>query len=55
MQAVYSYLRANCVLVLLDILDRLSILVKVNLNARGFSEFTSLTLPLHICPDKEGY
>ena len=39
MQATYSYLQANCVKVLLDIIDRKSI-VKVNLKERGFTEFT---------------
>ena len=40
MQAAYSYLRADCELVLLDIIDCCSIIVKVYLKARGFTEFT---------------
>ena len=38
----------DCITVLLDIIDCYSIIVKVNLKARGFTEFTSLTLPLHL-------
>ena len=39
----------DCITVLLDIIDCYSIIVKVNLKARGFTEFTSLTLPLQGC------
>ena len=40
MQAAYNYLRADCKTVLLDIIERYSIIIKVNLKARGFTEFT---------------
>ena len=40
-------IRADCIILLLDIIDRYSNIVKVNLNARGFSDFTRLTLPIH--------
>ena len=39
---------ADCITVLLDIIDRYLIIVTVNLKARGFTEFTGLTLLLHV-------
>ena len=48
MQALYSYLRADCIIVLLDIIYCYLIIVKVNLKARGFTEFYEITLPLHL-------
>ena len=48
---MYRYLQADYGLVLLDIIDRSSIIVKVNLKAKGFIEFTSLTLPLQTVKD----
>ena len=43
-----NLIQADCIIVLLDIIDCKSIIVKVNLKARGFTEFTRLTLPFHI-------
>ena len=40
--------RADCITILLDIIDLYSIIVKVNLKARGFTEFTELTSLLHL-------
>ena len=38
----------DCITVLLNIIDCYLIIVKVNLKARGFTDSTSLTLPLQI-------
>ena len=38
-------------IVLLDIIDYYSIIVKVKMKARGFTEFAKITLPLHEYPE----
>ena len=46
--SVPDRLRADGIVVLLDVIDYYLIIVKVNLKERGFTEFTKITLPLHI-------